>query len=236
MLDEQIAKPSTIRKVQQLLEGVVENGTANNIKPTTYRIAGKTGTAQKNYSKIKVGERLKYQASFAGYFPANKPAYSCIIVIADPNSGTFYGSEVAAPVFKEISDRCYVKETNAQIPINKRPKIALNYRELPSYSTGYKADYKVALNYLGLKYNKDIRADWVVMDVDSTSLKLKPQSETPKKIAPNVKGMGLRDAIFKLEEEGLTVYVVQGKGKVVKQSVTPGTQITMGMSVYLTLQ
>jgi len=235
VIDEQIARPSTIQKAQELLEGVVENGTANNIKPLTYRIAGKTGTAQRNYSKIKKGEKLKYQASFAGYFPANKPAYSCIVVITDPE-GQFYGSQVAAPVFKEIADRCYVKETNSQIPINKRPKVALNYRELPTYSIGYKEDYQTVLNYLGLEYNKKAKTTWTVMDVDSSAMILKPVIKTPKKVVPNVVGMGLRDAVFKLEEQGITVYVVNGKGKVVKQSVRPGVKARMGMRVYLTLK
>lgn len=235
IIDEEIARPSTIKKAQQLLEGVVENGTANNIKPSTYRIAGKTGTAQRNYSKIKKGEKLKYQASFAGYFPANKPAYSCIVVITDPE-GQFYGSQVAAPVFKEIADRCYVKETNSQIAINKRPQVDLTYRELPTYSMGYKSDYNVVLNYLGLDYNKKARTTWAVMDIDSSAMVLKPINKTPGKVVPNVVGMGLRDAIFKLEEEGISVYVVQGKGKVVKQSVKPGVKVQMGDRIYLTLK
>lgn len=235
VIDEEIARPSTIEKAQQLLEGVVENGTANNIQPSTYSIAGKTGTAQRNYSKIKKGEKLKYQASFAGYFPANKPTYSCIVVITDPE-GQFYGSQVAAPVFKEISDNCYVKETSSQVAINKRKKIELTYRTLPSYSTGYKEDYQTVLNYLDIAYNKKAKTTWTVMDVDSSSMILKPITKTPKKIVPNVVGMGLRDAVYKLEEQGISVYVVNGKGKVVKQSVKPGVKARSGMRVYLTLK
>lgn len=236
VIDNQIARPSTIKKVQQLLEGVVENGTANNIKPITYRIAGKTGTAQRNYSKIKKGERLKYQASFAGYFPANNPAYSCIVVITDPNTGQFYGSQVAAPVFKEIADKCYVKETKSQIAINQNPKVPLTYQKLPVYSLGYRKDFEVALNYLDLKYNKDVLTDWIVMDIDSSSMLLQPRVEKVKKVVPNVIGMGLRDAIYKMEEKGIRIYVVKGKGKVVSQSVKAGREIKMGMRVYLTLE
>lgn len=236
VIDNQIARPSTIKKVRQLLEGVVENGTANNIKPVTYRIAGKTGTAQRNYSKIKAGEQLKYQASFAGYFPANNPAYSCIVVITDPNTGQFYGSQVAAPVFKEIADRCYVKETKSQMAINRNPKVPLTYRSLPVYSLGYRKDFEVALNYLDLKYNKDVLTDWIVMDIDSSALSLQPRVEKLKKVVPNVIGMGLRDAVYKMEEKGIKIYVVKGKGKVVSQSVSPGREIKRGMRVYLTLE
>jgi cell division protein FtsI (penicillin-binding protein 3) len=235
VLDEAIAKPSTIDKAQQLLEGVVENGTANNIKPRTYRIAGKTGTAQTNYSKIKKGERLKYQASFAGYFPANNPAYSCIVVITEPTSGQFYGSQVAAPVFKEIADKCYVKETKSQIAINQNPKVDLTHRQLPVYSLGYRADFFTALNYLDLNYNKNVKSDWIVMDIDSSSMLLQSQIERLRKVVPNVVGMGLRDAVYKMEEKGIQVRVVNGKGKVKSQSVKAGRTVRMGMEVYLTL-
>jgi cell division protein FtsI (penicillin-binding protein 3) len=236
VVDEQIAKIETVKKAQQLLEGVVDNGTANNIKPANYRVAGKTGTAQRNYSKIKKGEKLKYQASFAGYFPANNPVYSCIVVINDPNKGQFYGSQVAAPVFKEISDRCFVKETTSQIPINKRLKGKLTYRQLPTYSIGYKDDFRTVLSFLELNYRKKTSTNWTVMDVDSSAMILKPIADTPQKVVPNVVGMGLRDAVYKLEEQGITVYVVNGKGKVVKQSISPGVKVRMGMRVYLTLK
>lgn len=236
VIDEQIASLKTIKKAKQLLEGVVENGTANNIKPVNYRIAGKTGTAQRNYSKIKKGEKLKYQASFVGYFPSSNPMYSCIVVINDPNKGQFYGSQVAAPVFREISDRCFVKETTSQIPINKRPKGKLSYRQLPSYSIGYKDDYSTVLSFLELDYDKKAGTDWIVMDIDSSAMVLKPIADIPKKVVPNVVGMGLRDAVFKLEEQGISVYVVNGKGKVVKQSIRPGIKARMGMRMYLTLK
>lgn len=236
VIDEQIASLKTIKKAKQLLEGVVENGTANNIKPVNYRIAGKTGTAQRNYSKIKKGEKLKYQASFVGYFPSSNPMYSCIVVINDPNKGQFYGSQVAAPVFREISDRCFVKETTSQIPINKRPKVKLSYRQLPSYSIGYKDDYSTVLSFLELDYDKKAGTDWIVMDIDSSAMVLKPIADIPKKVVPNVVGMGLRDAVFKLEEQGISVYVVNGKGKVVKQSIRPGIKARMGMRMYLTLK
>ena len=74
------------------------------------------------------------------------------------------------------------------------------------------------------------------MDVDSSAMILKPIADTPQKVVPNVVGMGLRDAVYKLEEQGITVYVVNGKGKVVKQSISPGVKVRMGMRVYLTLK
>jgi cell division protein FtsI (penicillin-binding protein 3) len=234
-IDEQIARPSTIKKAKELLEGVVEKGTANNIRPNSYRIAGKTGTAQRNYAKLAKGEALKYQASFAGYFPADNPVYSCIIVITDPK-GEFYGSRVAAPVFKEIADKCHVKETASHIAVNERPRPEFTHRQLPVYSIGYTEDYKTALSYLGLNYNNNVESDWTIVDIDSSSMLLQGQKRIPKKVVPNVKGMGLRDAVYKLEEQGVTVFVVKGKGKVTQQSVPAGRTVKMGMRMYLTLK
>jgi membrane peptidoglycan carboxypeptidase len=98
-----------------LLEGVVENGTAKNIKGTHYRIAGKTGTAQilekGRYAK-------KYITSFVGYFPAHAPKYSAIVLIKNPRGWYQYGSSVAAPVFKEIADNIYARDINLHQPMD----------------------------------------------------------------------------------------------------------------------
>ncbi|HEX9778954.1 MAG TPA: penicillin-binding protein 2, partial [Geopsychrobacteraceae bacterium] len=103
--DERICSRSIARQLKSLLEGVVESGTARNIRSDSYKIAGKTGTAliadQKN------GYRNIYRASFVGYFPANDPVYSCIVVVNEPSRGVYYGSHVAAPVFREIADKTY---------------------------------------------------------------------------------------------------------------------------------
>src|SRR5690606_4195289 len=97
ILRKSIASGETIEILQSLLEGVVENGTARNIKNDNYKIAGKTGTAQK---LIDGRYTQKYYASFAGYFPADHPKYSAIIVIDSPNGFNAYGGDVSAPVFK----------------------------------------------------------------------------------------------------------------------------------------
>ncbi len=104
-----ICSRSTINKARSLLEGVVENGTAKNLKNSNYKIAGKTGTAQIANAKYgyRSGERISYQASFVGYFPADDPLYSCIVVVNAPSNYVYYGNVVAGPVFKEISDKVY---------------------------------------------------------------------------------------------------------------------------------
>ncbi|MCL2098176.1 MAG: penicillin-binding protein 2 [Bacteroidales bacterium] len=108
-----ICSPSTLKKVQQALEGVVERGTATNIRDTSYyRIAGKTGTARLTFDggKYEQDGLRKYQASFAGYFPADKPKYSMVVVLySEPTkSNGIYGAAWAAPVFKEIADKIYI--------------------------------------------------------------------------------------------------------------------------------
>ena len=104
-----IASRSTIRKAKKMLEGVVEHGTATNLKDADYKIAGKTGTAQiaKEKYGYRSGSRISYQASFVGYFPAENPLYSCIVVVNAPSNSVYYGNLVAGPVFKEISDKVY---------------------------------------------------------------------------------------------------------------------------------
>lgn len=96
----------TAKIMQSLMENVVENGTAQNIKSNYISMAGKTGTCQKNYGKGR--DKLQYISSFVGYFPAEKPQYSCIVVIHEPKKELgFYGNVVAAPVFEKIAHKIH---------------------------------------------------------------------------------------------------------------------------------
>lgn len=105
ILNPAICSKSTVEKLQALLKGVVDKGTAKNIQTDVYTMAGKTGTCQLNYWKAS----REYQASFAGYFPAENPQYSCIVVVNKPNPDKgYYGSTVAAPVFRAIADEVYL--------------------------------------------------------------------------------------------------------------------------------
>jgi cell division protein FtsI (penicillin-binding protein 3) len=102
---DRIASDKTIAKARELLEGVVLRGTAKRMQSPYVTYAGKTGTARIDYYLPDDG-RKNYQSSFAGYFPADKPQYSCIVVINDPKGGKYYGSAVALPVFVEIAEQC----------------------------------------------------------------------------------------------------------------------------------
>ncbi len=117
VVNPQIATPETIKKLKKVLENVVEKGTANNIYSSNFSMAGKTGTAKKYVGRHvnKKGDTIaggysnrRYVASFAGFFPADLPKYSCIVVIHDPlKKKGYYGATVAAPVFKEIAQKIY---------------------------------------------------------------------------------------------------------------------------------
>jgi cell division protein FtsI (penicillin-binding protein 3) len=114
VLESRIASDRTLRKVRECLEGVVQNGTAKSLSRSPYRIAGKTGTAQINYRERGV-ERTRYRASFIGYFPADNPQYTCLVIVTDPSGFRRYGGEVAAPAFKEIADKVYATLLNMEM-------------------------------------------------------------------------------------------------------------------------
>ena len=108
ILNPSICSQSTIEKVKNMMFNVIDKkwGTAHNIKDRDFTIAGKTGTCQVDYNRM--GKEVQYISSFVGYFPAKKPQYSCIVVIHRPNKRLgYYGSTVAAPVFKKIAKKIY---------------------------------------------------------------------------------------------------------------------------------
>ena len=108
ILNPSICSQSTIEKVKNMMFNVVDKewGTAHNIKDKDFTIAGKTGTCQVDYNRT--GKEVQYISSFVGYFPAKQPEYSCIVVIHRPNKLLgYYGSTVAAPVFKKIAKKIY---------------------------------------------------------------------------------------------------------------------------------
>jgi len=219
-----IASKNTIRKAKELLKEVVHTGTAKNIYTANYEIAGKTGTAQVNYHKFRASKGIRHQASFCGYFPADDPVYSCIVVISEPESGGYHGAEVAAPVFRKIADKCFAMKAELHKPVNADKPLPLKYSQLPSYDAGSKKDIEESLQWLGLDFNpaQDL-ADWgVIIAKDSLGLSMQNRAVGDKNI-PSVVGMGLKDAIYLLENRGCRVRA-EGVGKVRRQSLAPGTR------------
>ncbi|HQJ21056.1 MAG TPA: penicillin-binding transpeptidase domain-containing protein [Bacteroidales bacterium] len=232
IIDPSIASPEVIKKAKKMLEGVVEHGTATNLKDSEYRIAGKTGTAQiaKDNTGYKSGSRIYYQASFVGYFPAEKPLYSCIVVINSPSSSVYYGNIVAGPVFKEIADKAYSTIFLRDYPGTEEDE---NKTVNPDAGNGYRTDIQEILRNSGIKYNKNGDDTWIATREIGNTVKIVPL-ETNEKLIPDVRGMTLRDALFLLENSGLKVEFT-GRGRVKKQMPEHGTRINGEMVVSLVL-
>jgi cell division protein FtsI (penicillin-binding protein 3) len=232
ILKASICSESTIKKAKQILEGVVERGTAENIKSPNYKIAGKTGTA-KLYDKLKGMHVNKYRASFVGYFPAERPKYSIIVVIHSPETGSYYGNIAAGPVFKEISDKLYATDLEMQIPVNKNNDNKSNDESVPYTKNGYKDDLDYALDYLNIPKQKrtSMSNEWVSSTNKNSYVDLTTLNCTHT-LVPQVVGMGARDALSLLENEGLKVSIT-GRGKVVSQSLLPGIKVKRGQEIVL---
>jgi cell division protein FtsI (penicillin-binding protein 3) len=226
-----ICSRSTLKKVRDMLEGVVEEGTATNLKNNVYKIAGKTGTAQIAKSKYgyKTPDGVSYQASFVGYFPADRPMYSCIVVVNAPSNGVFYGNAVAGPVFRAIADRIYASSLNIH-PITKPGK---NPIDAPFAKSAPKKDLDYVLKKLDVDYDDSAVEDLEWISPSRKENKVSYTARTVKSyLVPNVIDMGLRDAMYLLENAGLKV-IVKGRGKVTGQSIPPGSRIVRGATIVL---
>ncbi len=233
VIDRQLASPQTIAQAQELLAAVVDDGTAYKLKTDRYRFAGKTGTAQINYRRGRNGNRIGgYQASFVGYFPADKPRFSCIVMINDPSRNGIYGGDVAGPVFREIADNCYQSLLELHPPYNRQGERPLAMNDLPTGSTGHTDDIRAVLGYLGIPFAGAPETPMGVLLRADQQLSLQRRS-MPADRVPNVIGLGLRDALYILENQGLEVQV-EGVGKVILQSLRPGTPVR-GQTIALTL-
>lgn len=228
VINEKICSDETLVKVRELLEGVVERGTATNINNGHFKIAGKTGTAR----ILEEGRYVrKYYTSFAGYFPADRPRYSCIVVINDPKGFQHYGSDVAAPVFKEIADKIYARdiEMHDPFPLNTNDKEPGN----PVIQAGFQDDLRFLCNQLGISNHSENQEDWVSAEKSGNTIKWESRNQEIDKV-PNVKGMTLKDALYLLENKGLRV-VFSGRGRVKEQSQAPGTKALSGTIITIKL-
>ena len=225
-----IASRSTIRKAKKMMEGVVEHGTATNLNNQNYKIAGKTGTAQ--IAKGKSGYRqdavISYQASFVGYFPAENPLYSCIVVVNAPSNGVYYGNLVAGAVFKEISDKVYATRFFRDYKPEDNDNLIV---AAPEVGNGYREDINEVLKNLNVRYRRTADDDWVATRESGDTIRL-AGIKLQKGLVPDVRGMSLRDAVYLLENSGLRVRY-SGKGRVLRQSPEHGARYAVGSVVSL---
>lgn len=231
ILKHSVCSRSTLKKAKILLEGVVENGTATNIKNKNFKIAGKTGTSQlfNLESRSYVSEKgTNYQASFVGYFPADNPKYSCIVVVNSPSKDIYHGNEVAAPVFYEIAKKVY--------SLDFQKNYVKNYKadsiDLPYSKDGYIKEFEKITSELDIDTkSKNIKGDWISANKKDEYIELKEKKIIPN-LVPNVVMMGAKDAIYLLENAGLRV-VVKGRGSVRNQSIPAGTRVKKGELIIL---
>lgn len=231
VLNEKICSDQTLEKVRSMLLGVVEQGTANNIRGTVYQIAGKTGTARKLENGRYANPR--YYTSFAGYFPAQNPKYSCIVVIDNPQGFQQYGSDVAAPVFKEVADKIYANDIEMHRFLPSHVRYVEN-DNLPLIKGGKHNELKLLCNELRISNHSTNDEEWVLAKPTNKSVQFIP-NDLKEDMVPNVQGLTLRDALYLLENRGLEVLLTGEGSRVKSQSITPGTRIIRGNKIMLLL-
>ena len=239
VIAEQIVKKETLRKAKQMLEGVVQNGTGKGLNITAFKVGGKTGTAQiakagkKGYGEV--GNR-DYQASFVGYFPADKPLYTCIVIINSPSNGIYYGGLVAGPVFKEIAEKVYSSSVDFLEPINNKQNLLT---KAPGSIKTQNDEMVIASKALKLTTKSNATENGYVSrnPTDSTRISLQSnnlESQLKKGIVPNLNGLSAKDALFLLENSGFHVKLY-GMGSVKKQSIEAGQKFNKGDKITLIL-
>lgn len=236
VLVDQICSQSTLEKVKACLLAVVENehGTARALKSPYFQFGGKTGTAvtamdNRGYNK---GNKI-YQSAFMGFFPYEDPQYSIAVVIQNGHDSKWaYGGTVAGPVFKEIADRIYATRM-ATIPvkeIDNDPDSAF-YR---FSGLGTDLHHLLTAFHYG-NTTVDNKQKWATAYLQNgTAHTISNPALQEKSRVPDVLGMGLKDAVYLLENMGLKVDI-SGKGKVVKQSLVANASFNKGDKINLEL-
>lgn len=235
VVSEKICSKPTIQQLHQALVGACQTPGSTGFqlfKNAPYTVAGKTGTALVADGVKGYADKI-YQSSFAGYFPADNPQYTIVVVIKNkPQAAMFYGASVAGPVFKKIADRLYTSYVFGAVKSNNATK--LDSAQI-SFS-GHKDDVTTLMQKLSLPVadQSGPAAEWITVQTQQKKNVLNRLSVTQSQV-PVLKGLGLKDAIYLCEEAGLHVKVV-GKGKVISQSIEAGTTVKRGNTIQLTLQ
>ena len=232
-LNPAICSKATLDIVHGFLQGVVDSGTATNLKNAHFAIAGKTGTAQIARNGSYKSEGLSYQASFVGYFPADAPKYSCIVVVNGPTMSGYYGNVVAGPIFQNIADKIYSNRLEMQQDVLlaevKGPRT-------PITLSGHTGDIRRAMEGLNVPVILEGEGEWTSTAAGDTVVVLSARGIPTMAMdrVPNVLGMGLRDALYILENRGLRVRF-QGNGMVRRQSLSPGSKAPTGSTITIEL-
>ena len=213
VIKERIAKPKAIKTMQTILEHVVSQGLGKKAGSPLFKVAGKTGTAQVSQGKAgyKSGT-VQYWLSFAGYFPADNPRYSCIVCLKKSGLPAS-GGGMSGVVFHHIAEGVMARNLKMRVEDAHDEKS----EAIPDIKNGNTRDANYVLGKLGI--NK----------------RMAKETQPGMDITPNVVGMGARDAVYMLESRGLRVKM-HGRGKVKKQSYPAGKQIVEGSECVLILE
>ncbi len=231
---EHIGDSSTIAQLNKCVRAVVTEGTAKGIESPYYTMAGKTGTAKVADGKLKYSAGV-YQGSFVGFIPATEPQYTiCVVIRTKPHAKAYYGGAIAAPVFRMVADKIFASNMGAwEAPLDSFAKTGNDI--LPA-KVATARGYQVLLS--AIKKHRVTPTDFmnVMMQLRTDSSKhlaMEP-AKIFKNLVPDVSGMGLKDAVYILENNGLEVKV-QGKGKVTGQSIEAGSRVVKGQNIVLQL-
>lgn len=231
VINEQICSDKTLEQIQMILKSVVANGLAKPAGSKLFSVSGKTGTAQ--ISQGKAGYKsggTKHLVSFCGYFPSEKPMYSCYVAIQAPKASPSGGVQ-AGSVFSKIAERVYAKYLFFDLAQAKDSTSVM----IPDTKNGNVHETTRILSELDINYNEPgSEIEWCKVSSESNNIRLS-EINLNEKLVPNVRGMGAKDAVFLLEEKGLRV-MLNGMGKVVSQSITPGSTARKGQTITLTLK
>lgn len=232
VLRKNICSQKTIEILKKCLEGVMSRGTGSSLTSSQFKIAGKTGTTKlpgKDKQYLDESNSV-YQASFVGYFPADKPKYSCIVVITDPKK-EYYGARVSGTVFAEIANKVWASSLDYHQAINEKKPIN---KDLPHVKYGHRNDLIKSLKALGIVFKLNFDSDWLVADTLNKKVNLN-QLKIAKGLVPNVIGMTAKDAVYLLENVGMIVRI-RGYGSVKNQSISAGNLVFKGGLIQLQLQ
>ncbi|MCF6170861.1 MAG: transpeptidase family protein [Bacteroidales bacterium] len=228
VINPQIASTKTIQLARQLMEGVVLEGTAKKMQNDYFTTAGKTGTAK--ISGSHGYEKGAYNSTFIGYFPADNPQYSCVVVIQRPTENGYYGGTVAGPVFKEIAAKVFSTTLAFKMGFPDTATVKLpRTGQLTNYT-----DLNTIVNSLGIK-NHDYLQDeqWASLEIEKNTVTIKAVDYSEKYV-PDLRGMKAKDAVYLSESLGLKASV-NGKGFVRNQSLKPGIPLQKGKTIKLQL-
>lgn len=238
VIKEKICKDKTLREIQTILEHVVSQGLGKKAGSPSFKVAGKTGTAQisKGTQGYKSGQ-MNYLLSFAGYFPADKPRYSCIVCIQKSGLPAS-GGGMSGVVFHDIAESIMAQSLKLDVT-DAHDSLSVI---IPDVKAGNVLAADFVLNRLGIKTNRNWNGNyvdgnpiWGRAKSGQSSVSLTRTGKTRSDITPDVTDMGARDAVYIMESRGMRVKLY-GRGKVVKQSIKPGTIIKKGEICSLNLE